>query len=511
MKLPTPSRLRRANCARLAQAESGAITVSNIDKVVNSFQSVGFSLVAGAALLGSAPPVEAATTNIVEVRSYLFVPSVLQINAGDTIRWTNTSTIIHDVTQGTRANGATPNPYWAATSLAAFNGRFSVTFSNVGSYPYICERHVIEFPMPASNPTQTGLVSVVIGNLAPTVAIIAPTNISRFAAPASFILSANASDSDGTVTNVEFFAGTTLLGSASTAPYTIAAGPLASGVYPVTARARDNLGATTTSVAVNVVVNTNHTVSVSGFTFVPNVLTVTVGDSVTFQGLEGLHTVTGDTVAEPFCGIASGASCQVTFNRVGIFAYHCTPHQNLGMTGIVTVAGPNFQPMVTLTAPADGSVFAAPATFDLAADASDFGGSVASVRFIRGGTTSLGNPDSTAPYTGIASTLAAGNYVLTARVTDDKGLLNTSAPVNITVVTPVNIQLLSPASGAGGFQFNYTANRGLRYIVEGSANSGSPSPFVPLTTNVATSNLMTFIDPADVGRSNRAYRVFRQQ
>jgi plastocyanin len=435
------------------------------------------------------------------------MPSNLVINAGDTVLWTNRSATTHDVTHGTPAGTNNP-PAWPRVNLAAGTGRFSVTFSNLGAFPYICAQHVLVLNPPG--PNQTGLVTVVTANVAPTVAITSPAELSRFSAPANFTISADAADSDGTVTNVQVFAGATLLGSDATPPYSINSGPLASGVYQLTARAFDNLGGSATSAVVNVVVNTNHTVTTSGFTFVPNALTVTVGDTVTFDGLGGGHTVTGDTVAEPFCGSGFPLSCQVTFNTVGTFAFHCIPHQAFGMTGTITVASPvNFRPTVALTKPANGSVFAAPATLDLAADASDFGGNVASVLFIRNGTTGLGS-DPTSPFTGTVTALPAGNYVLTARATDNQGLFGTSAPVNITVVTPVNVELLSPASAAAGFQFNYTANPGLSYVVEGSATAGSPAPFVPLATNVAGSNVVTFVDPTANSRSNRAYRVFRQ-
>src|SRR5688572_5654059 len=83
----------------------------------------------------------AAVTNLVEVRgptAYIFVPSNLVINVGDTVLWTNRSSVNHDVTQGSRIGGVTPNPYWAAGNIAALTGRFSVTFSNLGVYPYIC-------------------------------------------------------------------------------------------------------------------------------------------------------------------------------------------------------------------------------------------------------------------------------------------------------------------------------------------------------------------------------------
>jgi plastocyanin len=454
-----------------------------------------------------------AATNVVEVRgpsSYVFVPNNLVVNVGDTVLWTNQSSAVHDVTQGTRAGGKDPNPYWAQALLTLANRRFSVTFSNVGAYPYICEQHVFITPQPPSNPTQTGLVTVVIANIAPTVAITSPVDVSRFTAPASFNITADASDSDGTVTNVQFFAGATLLGSDTAPPYSIDAGPLTNGVYQLTARVLDNLGGSSTSAVVNVVVNSTHSVTTSGTTFVPNALNITVGDTVVFNDLFGAHSVTGDSASEPFCGSAFPSSCQVTFDTVDTFAYHCIPHGSIGMTGTITVSSPvNFRPIAILTSPTNGSVFAAPATFNLTADASDFGGSVARVNFIRGGLTLI-STDDTSPYSATANALPEGNYVLTARVTDNLNLAGTSAPVNITVVTPDDNLLSSPTSLPAGFQFNYTANPGLRYVVEGSANDASPTPFVPIATNVAGSDVVTFSDPAAVGRSNRAYRVFRQ-
>jgi hypothetical protein len=52
----------------------------------------------------------------------------------------------------------------------------------------------------------------------PTVSIISPANGAVFSAPADVAISADATVSSGTVTNVSFFEGATLLGSAGAAP-----------------------------------------------------------------------------------------------------------------------------------------------------------------------------------------------------------------------------------------------------------------------------------------------------
>ncbi|HEX6432526.1 MAG TPA: glycosyl hydrolase family 18 protein [Niastella sp.] len=95
------------------------------------------------------------------------------------------------------------------------------------------------------------------GNVAPTVSITSPANNSSFNAPASITLTATASDADGTISKVEFFNGSTSIGTATTAPYTVTWNNVSASSYTVTAVATDNAGATTTSSAVALTVNGN--------------------------------------------------------------------------------------------------------------------------------------------------------------------------------------------------------------------------------------------------------------
>jgi hypothetical protein len=73
-------------------------------------------------------------------------------------------------------------------------------------------------------------------------------------APATIALAASASDSNGSVTQVQYFAGSILLGTDTTSPYTYSWTNVAAGSYSLTAVARDNQGATRTSAAVTVTV-----------------------------------------------------------------------------------------------------------------------------------------------------------------------------------------------------------------------------------------------------------------
>ncbi len=68
----------------------------------------------------------------------------------------------------------------------------------------------------------------------------------------SVTLSANASDSDGSISKVEFYDGTTLLNSDNSSPYSYSWTPNTGGSKSVTAKAYDNTGASTTSSAVTI-------------------------------------------------------------------------------------------------------------------------------------------------------------------------------------------------------------------------------------------------------------------
>jgi len=126
---------------------------------------------------------------------------------------------------------------------------------------------------------------------------------------------------------------------------------------------------------------------------------------------------------------------------------------------MVTVPPFNAAPTVSLTQPAAGAQFFAPATVNLAASAAD-DVSVAKVEFFNG-PTKLGE-DTTAPYAYAWSGVVQGTYSVTARATDGGGKSTTSAPVSVTVRPPnllPNVSITSPANGAVfGFWANVTIN-----------------------------------------------------
>jgi hypothetical protein len=92
-------------------------------------------------------------------------------------------------------------------------------------------------------------------NTPPTVSLTSPSSGATITLGESFTLSANAADSDGSVTSVQFFANGASVGVDTTAPYSIVWTPAATGNYSLTAVATDDDTATTTSIPAPVSVN----------------------------------------------------------------------------------------------------------------------------------------------------------------------------------------------------------------------------------------------------------------
>jgi hypothetical protein len=89
-------------------------------------------------------------------------------------------------------------------------------------------------------------------NQSPSVVITSPVDGSSMNVPASVTISASATDSDGTVSRVEFYSGSTKLGESTASPYTYSINLANAGKYTFTARAFDNEGASAASAAVTI-------------------------------------------------------------------------------------------------------------------------------------------------------------------------------------------------------------------------------------------------------------------
>jgi len=108
------------------------------------------------------------------------------------------------------------------------------------------------------------------GNTPPSVSLTSPADGATFAAGSNISLAATASDPGGSVTQVQFYQGTTLLGTDTSSPYGLTWTNVPAGTYSLTAVATDNGGAMTTSVAVSITVGGGGGGSCAGLLVYPN-------------------------------------------------------------------------------------------------------------------------------------------------------------------------------------------------------------------------------------------------
>ncbi|MGD0413089.1 MAG: Ig-like domain-containing protein [Verrucomicrobiota bacterium] len=109
----------------------------------------------------------------------------------------------------------------------------------------------------------------------------------------------------------------------------------------------------------------------------------------------------------------------------------------------ITVNAP--APTVSITNPANGTIFAAPATVTIGASASVTGGTVTNVAFLTNGV--LAGSATVTPFSVTLSGVHVASYALTA-VATAAGVSATSAVVNISVVPPPSVAITNPAGGA---------------------------------------------------------------
>jgi len=90
------------------------------------------AIAVAAAGLAMAGGTRAATTHTVEIADFAFTPQVLTIQVGDTVTWTNLDQVEHTATSTTGAFDS---------GLLGQNESYSITFSEPGTYDYLCTPH----------------------------------------------------------------------------------------------------------------------------------------------------------------------------------------------------------------------------------------------------------------------------------------------------------------------------------------------------------------------------------
>ncbi|MFA7293610.1 MAG: Ig-like domain-containing protein, partial [Rhodocyclaceae bacterium] len=255
--------------------------------------------------------------------------------------------------------------------------------------------------------------------------------------------SATGPEANTPVTLVEFFANGNPIGSATASPWSIvwASPPL--GTHTLTARATDSLGAQTTSAARTVTLSETNlpptvslTAPANNAAFIaPATVTVTANAAApeangTVASVEFLANGSpiGSSTTRPYTlawSVATPGSYQLTARA--------TDEQGASTTSAirtVTVLA-NQAPAVSLTSPTAGQSFNAPATIQLAAEATDPDNALAKVEFFQNGSliATVLNP----PYASTWENVTAGSYQITARATDALGAETSTAPITIGV------------------------------------------------------------------------------
>ena len=359
-------------------------------------------------------------------------------------------------------SGARPNPYYLPIGGSPLvDAGVNVGLPYQGSAPDI---GAYEFKS-AQAPT----------NQLPAISITAPANNSKFSQDEGIMISADASDKDGTVSKVEFYNGTAKLGEDTSSPYSLEWKNVEAGSYTITAKAIDNVGGASTSSEVKVeVIESINTLPLVSITSPANNTSFSKGETllITADASDKDGTVTkvefyngnvklGEDVTSPYGfewkNVSEGNHTLTAkgFDNSG-------GSSTSSAVKIEVTPKANGLPTVAITSPAQNAKFAAASSIIINATATDPDGNIAKVEFYNG-TEKLGE-DSSGPYSFTWSNVSAGSYSLTAKAIDNLGGSVTSTAVTIVVnstnAMPV-VSLSAPMEGAifnEGFPIEMSAN-----------------------------------------------------
>jgi len=350
--------------------------------------------------------------------------------------------------------------FYAGANLlgSATSAPYQHSWPNPASGPQSVSAKVVD--LEGNVGTSATVPITIVNNAPPTVELTSPTSGAQFTAPATIALAAIASDSDGSVAKVEFFAGATKVGTATAAPFTSSWNNVAAGSYTLTAVATDNVGATGTSAAA--VVSVSAPVPTATLSAPQNGATFAVGESipVTAQASALARSVARVEFYSDGALISattvSGAPTAITINlswnsaSVGphvLYAKVITTDQASATSASVNVTVTDLG--VSITEPSSGQTYTAPAEVHIAASTSSSESQITRVEFY--GDEILLGTATTVPYALNWSGVTEGPYQITAKVFDTSGYSATSAPIAIIVQAGgfTDLVIVSPASPAG--------------------------------------------------------------
>jgi hypothetical protein len=274
-------------------------------------------------------------------------------------------------------------------------------------------------------------------NVLPSVSITNPANGAVLTGGTNLTVRANATDSDGTISRVQFFRGTMLLKSDTTSPFSVVVQNLAAGNHSFVAKAFDNLGASKMSSEVNVIVKAPNAAPAVNITSPANSAVIAEGKAIRF--IASASDSDGSISRVAFLNNGSLFHTEYyspyDFKKTLPAGTHAITVRAFDNQGASALSAPinltvNKLPVVSISKPASGSTFAAGTIVNFQALATDADGSIKEVLFYVNGVQF--HDEQFTPY--LASRkFTTGTYAITARAFDNHGHFRTSAPVSITV------------------------------------------------------------------------------
>jgi len=292
---------------------------------------------------------------------------------------------------------------------------------------------------------------------APTIVLSSPVSGANYTPPATISCSASVTANGHTITQVQFYNGATLLGTAAAAPYNYSWNSVSAGTYSLSAKAVYDSGSTVVSTSANVTVTNVPLPSIvlnspSNGTSYTAPATISCAATVTANG----HTVTqvqfynGATLL----GTAAAAPYTHSWNSVSAGTYSLSAKaaydsgSTVASTSVSVTVTNVLLPSIVLTAPVSGASYTAPAAIGLAATVTANGHTITKVQFYNGAT--LLGTVAAAPYSFSWANVSAGSYSLTAQAVYDSGSTAACAPVIVTCANATSVTAIWPATAVPG-------------------------------------------------------------
>ncbi len=364
--------------------------------------------------------------------------------------------VVDEGTNQTITATATDND-GSITSVTFFNGTTSLGQNTSSPYSYswnnlIAGSYTITAVAIDNLGQQTTSLPITLKvNKLPNINITNLTNNSVVNEGVNLVLTANASDTDGSISKVEFFNGNTLIGSSTTSPFNYIWNSVAAGNYIITAKATDNNGGSKTSTAINIKVNKLPTIVIASpinnyIINEGNAVTFTVNTSDTDGSISKVEFFNGSTLltqssVSPFTATTSS----LTAGNYTIIA-KATDNNNGSTNSAIINLIVNKLPTIAITSPTNNGVFQEKTTVTLSVTSADADGTISKVEYFNN-TTKLGE-STTSPFGYVLNNIVAGSYSLIARATDNRGGVATSNTINLFVNKAPTISITSPANNS---------------------------------------------------------------